>query len=206
MTVSDPGAAFGADYAAEQLRRSRHPLRRLAKRPYLDSLLRELHGATIDFGCGAGQLLARLPAGSIGLEINPHLIAALRARGLDAVAYDPAADGYALRSLPAGRYVSLVMAHVLEHLDDPAAALRAIFGGARRLGLERIVIVVPGAKGWRSDPTHRTFIDYAWLDRHGFRQCEGYALTRARHFPIDVARLGEYFTYHELQLIYDRVR
>lgn len=206
MSGASPAAPYGAAYAAEQLRRSRHPLRRLVKRLYVDSLLRELRGPTIDFGCGAGQLLARLPPGSIGLEINSHLVEALRARGLDAVAYDSTSDGYALRGLAAGRYVSLVMAHVLEHLDDPAAALRALFGGARRLGLERIVIVVPGAKGWRSDPTHRTFIDRAWLDRQGFRQCEGYALTRARHFPIDVARLGEYFTYHELQLIYDRAR
>ena len=67
---------FGSAYANEQLRRSRHPLRRLIKKFYLDRVLRELRGPTIDFGCGAGQLLARLPADSVGLEVNPHLVQA----------------------------------------------------------------------------------------------------------------------------------
>ena len=48
---------FGSAYAAEQLRRSRHPLRRLIKKFYLDRVLGEVGDRpTIDFGCGAGQL------------------------------------------------------------------------------------------------------------------------------------------------------
>ena len=61
---------FDQRYAAEQLRRSRHPLRRLIKKFYLDQVLREATGATIDFGCGAGQLLERLPGRMVNAELQ----------------------------------------------------------------------------------------------------------------------------------------
>ena len=80
---------FGSAYAVEQLRRSRHPLRRLIKKFYLDRVLRELRGPTIDFGCGAGQLLARLPADSVGLEVNPPLVQC----GVDRVDAEPTRAG-----------------------------------------------------------------------------------------------------------------
>ena len=35
---------FDKDYAAEQLRRSRHPLRKIIKRFYLDNILRDVRG------------------------------------------------------------------------------------------------------------------------------------------------------------------
>ena len=78
--MTDPSvseaAGFDAGYAGEQLRRSKQPLRKVVKGFYLRSVLSLLNGPTIDYGCGAGQLLALLPAGSLGLEVNPHLIAA----------------------------------------------------------------------------------------------------------------------------------
>ncbi|MEO8407474.1 MAG: hypothetical protein ABI476_03505, partial [Oxalobacteraceae bacterium] len=77
-----------------QLRRSRHPLRKSIKFFYLKNILRDVVGKTIDFGCGAGQLLTGLPAGSVGLEVNPHLVDALRKAGLNAQRYDPEDDFY----------------------------------------------------------------------------------------------------------------
>jgi len=73
---------YGADYAEQQLSRSRHPLRRLIKGFYLRNLLSDVVGPTIDFGCGAGQILERLPEGSIGFEANNHLVSALNEKGM----------------------------------------------------------------------------------------------------------------------------
>ncbi|MGH9809968.1 MAG: hypothetical protein ACRD9W_22420, partial [Terriglobia bacterium] len=101
---------FDQAYAAEQLRRSRHPLRKIIKRFYLENILRDVQGATIDFGCGAGQLLARLPFGSLGLEVNPHLVAALREAGLNVRQYEPAVDRLSLHEIPVGYYRTLVLA------------------------------------------------------------------------------------------------
>ena len=70
-----------------------------------------------------------------------------------------------LGDLPVGQFRSLVIAHVLEHLPDPATAIDRLLSASRRLGIRRVVVVVPGAKGFASDKTHKTFIDSIWLAR-----------------------------------------
>lgn len=85
---------FGSDYAQEQLRRSRHPLRRIIKHFYINNILQDVEGHSIDFGCGAGQLLARLPAGSLGLEVNSFVVEALRQQGLNLQQYNPDQDRF----------------------------------------------------------------------------------------------------------------
>ena len=80
-----PVGEFDRHYAAEQLRRSRHPIRRFVKGFYLRNILRDVRGSAIDFGCGADQLLERLPPGSAGLEVNKYLIEELRRSGFDGV-------------------------------------------------------------------------------------------------------------------------
>jgi SAM-dependent methyltransferase len=202
--VNNPACEFDQTYAEEQLRRSRHPLRRLIKKFYLDSVLREVHGATIDFGCGAGQLLARLPAGSIGLEVNPHLVQALQGGGMNARFYDASSDDFSLSGLDAGRYKSLVISHVLEHFDDTEQVMHKLWRACARLGVETIVAVVPGARGYASDATHKTFVTEDYVREHGLQRCEGYRLDAAKYFPLDVARVGDYFIFHEMKLVYRR--
>jgi len=195
---------FDVYYANEQLRRSRHPARRLIKRFYLRNILRYVRGPSIDFGCGAGQLLAHLPAGSIGLEVNPVLVTALKANGLNVVPYDAAVDRFLLADLPEDRYSTFVMAHVLEHFAEAPAVLRTLLRACRRLGVQRFIVVVPGWKGYLSDGTHKSFIDRATLENEGLTTREGFSLRLARHFPIDIEALGRYFVFHELIAVFDR--
>jgi SAM-dependent methyltransferase len=202
--MSSPNPEFDQSYAAEQLRRSRHPLRRLIKKFYLDRVLREVRGPTIDFGCGAGQLLARLPPGSVGLEINPHLVRALQDEGVNARLYDAMSDDFSLSSLEPNFYQSLVISHVLEHFPDSASVMRKIWRACARLGVRTIVAVVPGAKGYASDHTHRTFVTEAYIAEHDLTQCEGFALRKAEYFPINFAAIGDYYVFHELKLVYTR--
>lgn len=195
---------FNVRYASEQLRRSRHPLRRLIKSFYLRSVLRYVQGRSIDFGCGAGQLLARLPNGSIGLEVNPGLIAPLKNRGLNVAYYDAEQDRFQLADLPENRYSTFIMAHVLEHFVDAPAVLRTLFASCRRLAVRRFILVVPGWRGYLSDPTHRTFVDYSTLEKQGLLSCGGYSLSVARYFPINRQGLGKYFVFHEFLAVFDR--
>lgn len=198
-------AEFDKSYAAEQLRRSRHPLRRLVKRLYISNTLSDVMGPTIDFGCGAGQLLARLPPGSVGLEINPYLVAELRRIGLNVLPYDFVANQFSLRELTTDYYKTMVLAHVLEHFSDSAQVVRKIWRTCARLGIWKIIVIVPGAKGYRSDKTHKTFIDQRYLEDHGLLNCEGYAITKTSYFPINAERFGELLTYHEFKIVYERV-
>ena len=195
---------FSLDYATEQLRRSRNPLRRAVKSLYVRNILRHVSGPSIDFGCGAGQLLARLPPGSIGLEINPILVDALKNNGLNVVHYDPGSDEFSLRLLAGKPYSTFIMAHVLEHFADAALVLRRLLSACRRLHVARVVLILPGWKGYLSDATHKTFVDRGYLVREGLVECEGYALEQVRYFPIDWEPLGRYFTFHELVAVFHR--
>lgn len=195
---------YDTTYANRQLSRSRSPLRRLMKGFYLRDLLREVRGPTIDFGCGAGQILARLPAGSLGLEVNATLVEALRSNGLQAQLYDPENDQLRFDSLPSGHFETFVMSHVLEHFDRAADGLRQILRACARLGVSRVVIVVPGEKGYAFDNTHRSFVNIEYLHRNQLLDCEGYRVSNMRYFPINREAVGKYFTFHELKIIYDK--
>ncbi|MEP6939680.1 MAG: methyltransferase domain-containing protein [Rudaea sp.] len=193
---------FDDTYAAEQLRRARHPLRRFIKGFYLEHVLADVHGPTIDFGCGAGQILARLPAGSIGVEINPVLVEQVRRMGLDVVAYDAFSDDFGFTGFAQDHYKSLVISHVLEHFDDSAAVMRKMWRSAARLGIDTIVMVVPGEKGYASDPTHKTFVTEQYLRDHDLANCEGFAIDKVHYFPGDTAAIGRYFVFHEMKVVY----
>ncbi len=194
---------FGQNYAAEQFRRSRHPIRTIIKRLYLDNILRDVRGPTVDFGCGAGQLLARLPHGSVGLEVNPYLVEELAKAGLNVTLYDPDADQFAFSNLPNKAFTTLVMAHVLEHFTDAAQVLRQLLRSCRRLGVERVILVLPTTRGFASDNTHKTFVDFGYLQNHGLLHCEGFAVAKTTYFPGNCKAIGRFFTYHEFKVVYD---
>jgi hypothetical protein len=196
---------YDKDYALQQLRRSHQHLRRVIKYFYLNNILYEVLGPTIDFGCGAGQLLARLPAGSIGLEVNPYLVIELQKKGLNALLYKPATDQFSLCLLPQNHYKTLVIAHVLEHFINANLMLRTLLRSCSRLGIQRVILVLPGAKGFRFDKTHKTFIDRQYLENQGLLCCEGYTVNKISYFPFNIECLGNYFTFHELKVIYDWV-
>jgi SAM-dependent methyltransferase len=200
-------ADFDQAYADEQIRRRSSPLRRAVKARYLANLSRRFSGATIDLGCGAGQLLERLPAGSVGLELNDALIAYLRTLRLDVLKYDVVADDFALSPLSEpgrGPYRHLVCAHVIEHFDDPAHAVRSLLRSGARLGLESMVFVVPGSKGFATDATHRKFVTEDYIRAQKLAEQPPFRLAPVEYFPGNWRPLGDWFAYHECLLTWRR--
>jgi SAM-dependent methyltransferase len=195
---------FTEAYAIEQLRRSRNPFRRLIKQFYLDAVVPDVIGPAIDFACGAGQLLARLPQWSVGVEVNPFLVKELADSGLNVIRYDPDVDHYALAEFPEHVYKTFIMSHLLEHFADADRILRTLLRSCRRLGIKRIILVLPGWKGFQSDPTHKTFVDGHYLHAHGLLDCEGFRLHSQHYFPINRESIGRHYIYHELIVILDR--
>ena len=204
-TSRQPVCEFDRHYAAEQLRRSRHPMRRFVKGFYLRNILRDVHGAAIDFGCGAGQLLERLPPGSVGLEVNRYLIDELRSSGLTVYQAQAEMQDFELTGFASDCFRTLVISHVLEHLPDPVAALKTLLAACLRLGIKRVVVVVPGAKGYSSDHTHKTFIDQAYLETRVAQISEGFVRSSISYFPGPWRWVGRHFTFHEMKVIFDRV-
>ena len=198
---------FNAIYAAEQIRRRSSLLRRMVKAGYLANLTRRFDGPTIDLGCGAGQLLERLPPGSVGLEFNFALLEHLKRLHLDVLQYDAIADGFSLSPLfdtGRGPYRHLVCAHVIEHFDDPALAVRNLLLSGARLGLESMVFVVPGKKGFSTDATHRVFVTEDYIRLQNLAECGPFHLGSVEYFPGNTRWLGDWFAYHECILTWRR--
>ena len=188
------------DYQSE-----RSALRKQVRRLYLRSAAGQLRGPVLDFGCGVGELLEKLPAGSLGLEYNLATVAHCQRKGLDVEAYDGFADDWSLSLLPpARRFDSMVISHVLEHLEEPARILGKLLQAAVRVGVRRVLVIVPGRAGFRIDDTHRTFVDRALLEEAGIVQDTGFAVHRSRYFPGDLRAIGDWFPHHELQVLYTR--
>ncbi|KAF1719303.1 class I SAM-dependent methyltransferase [Pseudoxanthomonas wuyuanensis] len=194
---------FDARYTEYQANRSW--LRRWVRKIYLNSAASQLTGPTLDFGCGIGELLERLPAGSRGLEYNFTTVELCRSRGLAVDRYDGFADDWRLTVVPYEvRFDSMVISHVLEHLERPTAVLHSLLHTAASRNIGCVLVIVPGKAGYRIDATHRTFVDHEMLSRPDVVAETGFRLERLRYFPGNWRRLGEWFPHHELQALYRR--
>jgi SAM-dependent methyltransferase len=78
-------------------------------------------GPILDAGCGTGLNLRHLPVGSTGIDINPRNIALLRMR----LPTHPVVEGD-IEAMPfaEGSFGTVLCTEVLEHVPDPAAAIR----------------------------------------------------------------------------------
>lgn len=192
---------FDERYTAYQVNRS--ALRYVVRRLYLRSAATQLSGPTLDFGCGIGELLERLPSGSKGLEYNQASVSFCREKGLDVEWYDGFADDWGLACLSkADALQSMVVSHVLEHLDEPTDVLRKLLRAAQRIGISRVLVIVPGRSGYRSDSTHRTFVDADMLQDDAIVADTQFAVAASRYFPGNVRAFGNWLPHHELQVLY----
>jgi phytoene dehydrogenase-like protein len=196
---------YAEEYTAYQLERS--SFRRWVRNNlYIKNMIRFATGPTIDFGCGVGEVLEQLPAGSVGLEVNEVTVAYCQRQGLDVRQYDPETDQYRLADYEPGKYKSLLMAHVLEHLTDSQEVIRTLLTTGERLGLDRLIFVVPGVKGYQHDATHQTFLDKEFFRQHNLATFGNYRLIHQKYFPIDSKVFSGYFTHNELVSVYERTR
>jgi len=101
-------------------------------------------GRLLDVGCATGRFLQQMAAvgwrGS-GIELDPEAAAKARTVTADVIVGDPAEV-----TLPAASFDLVTAFHVVEHLPDPAAALRNMLGWLAPGGL--LVVEVPNVGGW----------------------------------------------------------
>ena len=179
-------------------------IRKKVRTVYLNDIRKYCIGKTIDFGCGVGELLKILPEGSVGFEVNKIVVQFCRKHGLNVNLYIPEEDDYNFRMIEPGRYETFTMNHVLEHLEQSSNVISKIFESCHRLGIRRIVFTVPGHKGYRSDATHRTFINMDYLRKTGISDNKYYQLTVNKYFPVNTESFSKVFTHNELRLVFDK--
>lgn len=161
--------------------------------PYLWSLRVMRLGRTLDVGCGIGRNLVVLPPGSLGVDHNADSVAHARARGLDVVTLEEFQD----RALALGSFDTLLIAHVLEHLDPHSGAhlVRSYLPYLRSGG--RVLLICPQERGYASDPTHVRW--FTGDDLVTLCQELGLVPHRSRSFPLP-RWVGRHFVYNEFRV------
>jgi SAM-dependent methyltransferase len=183
-----------------RLDRAIEPLRRLVDRDRLRAIgSLGTSAEVLEVGAGDGRLLAALARRGhrvAGIEPSAPYAARARARGVDVEAVAIEAASRAPASCDA-----VLLWHVLEHLDDPAGALRLARRWVRPGGT--LVVAVPNLASWQAGlggdrwfhqdvPRHRTQFTpaglSALLERCGFRA------TRVRQLLLEHNTLGMWQT------------
>lgn len=184
----------GSDYAARLERLQSTGWKRVldVQRPYRWNLRRLHPGRTLDVGCGIGRNLSHLSPESVGVDHNASSVAVCTRAGLTAYTTQQVADQPDL--LPEGAFDSLLLAHLLEHVDEGVAddILAQYLPRLRRGG--KVVLITPQEVGFRSDETHIRFVDFAVASAHARRA--GLVVDRTYSFPFP-RPAGKVFAYNE---------
>jgi 2-polyprenyl-3-methyl-5-hydroxy-6-metoxy-1,4-benzoquinol methylase len=164
--------------------------------PFRWNIRRLEPGFTLDIGCGIGRNLAHLQGRGVGVDTNEHCVRAARARGF--TAFTPGEFRQSAEYNRPGRFDSILLAHVAEHMtEDQAVALLQEYETLVKPG-GRLIVIAPQEAGFASDSTHVELMDFVRLtrvaDRLGFRP------ERAFSFPFP-RWIGRLFTYNEFVVV-----
>lgn len=145
-----------------------------------------LKGLTLDMGCGIGDML-QSRRNTIGADINPYLVAYCQQKGLDA------------RLIQNGRlpfenetFQSVVLDNVLEHIASPTHLLGEIHRILERKG--RLVIGVPGVKGYGRDSDHKIFYNENNLKITA--DCAGFKTKKIFYTPTKSSWMNYHFSFY----------
>jgi SAM-dependent methyltransferase len=163
--------------------------------PYQWNLRRQRLGRTLDIGCGIGRNLVSLAPGSVGVDHNATSVAEARRRGLEALTV---AEWQQSPLRVEKSFDSLLLAHVVEHMDlaEAESLLRMYLPFLKSGG--RVFFICPQERGYASDPTHVRFTDGEALS--DLARTVGLTPGRWFSFPFP-RRAGKVFTYNEFCLL-----
>jgi len=154
--------------------KTRSPKARLYRRFFLYPLLnRHMSGVALDVGCGLGDMLG-FRANTVGADVNPYAVEYCRSRGFDAHLIEDGRLPFAAAS-----FDTVVLDNVLEHVSRPQPLLDEIRRVLKSGG--RMLVGVPGIRGYASDPDHKVFYDEPSLIET--LRVAGFASDRVIHVP-----------------------
>ncbi len=161
--------------------------------PYRWNLRRIARGVTLEVGCGTGRNLRHLQGRVVGVDPNLACVAEARAFGLEALSPEDLATRYS-----AGAFDSLLFSHVLEHCDEGEIVelVRRYLRYLRPAG--RVIFETPQEAGFRSDPTHVSFV----TDRSLAALCASLGLAMLRSYSFPFPRwVGRVFPFNEFVVV-----
>jgi len=198
LRVVAGGATRSEEYAGRLVRLQSARWKRWldVQAPFRWNIRRLEPGFTLDVGCGIGRNLAHLSGYGVGVDTNEHCVKAARARGL--TAFTPDEFRRSAEYNRPGRFDSLLLAHVAEHMTEPeAVALLLEYESLVRAG-GRLILIAPQEAGFSSDATHVELMDFSRLARISERL--GFQPERTFSFPFP-RWAGRVFTYNEFIVV-----
>lgn len=164
------------------------------QRPYRWNLRRLDLGRTLDVGCGIGRNLRNLPAGSVGVDHNKYAIKEARYLGLEAYTTDEFKK--VIKPKKNSKFDSMLLAHVLEHMNTSEG--KKIIKEYLPYVREKVVVICPQEKGFKSDDTHVNFLDHKGIEDI-LTNC-GLDIDRSYSFPFP-RFIGRVFRYNETVVV-----
>jgi len=154
----------------------------------------QVRGRVLDVGCGIGDML-KARRGTVGVDINPHLVEYCRNQGLDAHLMEP-------NQLPfeSGSFDGAILDNVLEHIADPGPLLAEIHRVLRAEA--RFIVGVPGAFAYTLDPDHKHF--YSESQLHARMNSAGFALIRTLYSPFRSSSLDSSLRWYAIYGVYEK--
>ena len=125
-------------------------------------------------GCGIGDMVAYRP-NTTGVDVNPSTVKYCREMGLDVEEMKP-------DQLPFDNDVfeSAILDNVMEHIEAPEKLLAEINRVLVKKG--KLVVGVPGKKGYSWDPDHKIFYDIKTLKE--VMQMSGFIYEKHFYMPF----------------------
>jgi SAM-dependent methyltransferase len=159
--------------------------------PYRWNLRRLEPGFILDIGCGIGRNLHNLAGHGVGVDVNAESVRVARERGFTAFTPEELRASEYYRP---GRFDTLLLAHVVEHMSLPTAVevIREYVPLLRSGG--SLVLIAPQERGFRTDPTHVEFMDFGKLA--SIERALGFSPVRAYSFPFPRV-VGRVFPHNE---------
>jgi len=155
-----------------------------------------LQGNVLDFGCGIGDFLS-FREDSVGVDINQHNVEFCRSLGLDAGLIQDGRTPFKDSS-----FGSVVMDNVLEHIPeaDVDAVLNEVLRVLQPSG--RLLIGVPGLKGYAADDDHKCF--YSEQDLVELLGRYGCKMLRSFHMPVYFPWLDKHLSQYCVYVLFEK--
>ena len=157
-------------------------------------LIKYLKGRVLDIGCGLGDFVEFRPE-TVGIDINPLSIDYCKKKSLDV--YQMEYDKIPFKD---DSFDSILLDNVLEHINNPNMLLIEINRTLTSKG--KLLIGVPGAKGFKKDSDHKKFYNKNSL----INLVEGFGFKYKTHFytPININIFSSIISQHCLYCQFER--
>jgi SAM-dependent methyltransferase len=133
----------------------------LRKFLFIKPIVRLFRGYVLDIGCGPGIYLEQYSGPSLGIDAHPNNVKICEKNGIHAIETD--ANSF----VQVNTFDTVLISHVLEHLDNPLGVIENAYRSTKPGG--RIIVIVPCSEGYiyglNDEIGHKQFITEDFVER-----------------------------------------